>query len=246
LSMIKYNPDMAGNVHSIETGGMADGPGIRYVVFFSGCPLRCKYCHNPDTWDLGAGGQMTVGAIISDAQKYESYRRFSGGGLTISGGEPLMQSAFALELLRAARAHNIHTALDTSGFGASEHLDDILDNTDLLILDIKSINPNVFQKLTGAKIDKTLQMLDLARKKNKATWIRHVLVPGYTDNPDDIHAMANHLRDYPNIEKIQILPFHKLGEHKWESLGFDYELYDTQPPTQESIDFARNILAVQK
>ncbi|MCL2234878.1 MAG: pyruvate formate-lyase-activating protein [Defluviitaleaceae bacterium] len=233
---------MQGFVHSIETGGMTDGPGIRYVVFLSGCPLRCLYCHNPDTWNMGSGEPTTVSELIKDVKKYKNFHKVSGGGLTISGGEPLLQSKFLLELLKAAKAEGIHTALDTSGYAKPEIVAEILDYTDLILLDIKSINPKIYSDLTGVEISPTLNTLEQARKKGVDVWIRYVLVPGITDNTEDIQALADHLRPYPNIKRIQVLPFHKMGEHKWEALGLGYKLHQTQPPTEKSLQSTRKTL----
>lgn len=238
-----FDKTAQGYIHSIETGGMVDGPGIRYVVFFSGCPLRCKYCHNPDTWKMKSGKLKTVEEIIKDALKYKNYLRFSGGGMTITGGEPFMQPKFMAELLKAARANGIHTAVDTSGYAAHSTVSEALDYTDLLLLDIKSINPDTFQNVAGVPIHRTLDLLEAANHKRIPVWIRFVLVPGLTDNVEDMKKMADFLRPYRNIEKIEVLPFHKMGEYKWEELGMDYELHDTPSPTAEQLDLAKSILA---
>ncbi|MCL2569485.1 MAG: pyruvate formate-lyase-activating protein [Oscillospiraceae bacterium] len=241
---ILYDKDISGYVHSVETAGMVDGPGIRYVVFFSGCNLRCKYCHNPDTWKLRDGRLVTVGELIRDIKKYRSYLHFSGGGVTITGGEPLLQWDFLLELLKACRSLGIHTALDTAGYTPADVARETLPYTDLLMLDIKSINPAVYQDLTGGRLGPTLEVLRIAREIGLPVWIRYVLVPGLTDDEEDIQALAAYLRDFPNVEKIEVLPFHKLGEYKWAELGLTYELADVQPPTQAAVDRAREILSI--
>jgi len=231
-----------GYIHSVETAGMVDGPGIRYVIFFAGCNLRCKYCHNPDTWKLKDGQLTTVQELLRDIKKYRSYLHFSGGGVTITGGEPFVQREFLVELLRACKDAGLHTALDTSGYAPKGAAERALAYTDLLLLDIKSINPAVYRDLTGVRLEPTLEMLRLAREKDIPVWLRFVLVPGLTDDADDLRALAAFLKEYPNIEKVEVLPFHKLGEYKWAELGLTYELADVQPPTQESLEQAKRIL----
>ena len=240
--MIVYNSMQQGYVHSVETGGMVDGPGIRYVVFLSGCSLRCKYCHNPDTWKRNDGRLMTVNEVIRDIKKYRSYLKFSGGGVTITGGEPFVQPDFLVELLAACRAYGLHTALDTSGHGTGYLVESALQYTDLLLLDIKSINPEVYKNLTGVSIERTLEMLWLSNSLNIPTWVRYVLVPGYTDDFDDIKKLADFLRPFTNVKKIEVLPFHKLGEHKWENMDTPYELADVEPPGREVLKKAKAIL----
>ena len=242
--MTPYNSKQQGYVHSVETGGMVDGPGVRYVVFFSGCSLRCKYCHNPDTWKLQNGHLVTVGDIIRDIRKYQSYLKFSGGGVTITGGEPFTQPEFLIEMLAACKHYGLHTALDTSGFAPRKAAEEALHHTDLLMLDIKSFNPAVYKELTGVPLDKTLEVLRLAEYLEIPIWVRFVLVPGYTDNMIDIRKMADFLESFVNVVKIEVLPFHKLGEHKWENLGIPYELADVQPPSQKVLEQARAILEV--
>ena len=241
-----YDNKQQGYVHSVETGGMVDGPGIRYVVFFAGCSLRCKYCHNPDTWNLKSGQLVTVEDVVRDIKKYLSYLKYSGGGVTITGGEPFVQPGFLVQLLAACKAAGLHTVLDTSGNGAPEVALRALQNTDLLILDIKSINPQVFKDLTKGELDKTLEVLEISKALKVPVWIRYVLVPGYTDDINDIQNLANYLKHYDNIEKIEVLPFHKMGEYKWKNLNLPYELKDVQPPDSESLKKAKKILGITK
>ena len=233
-----------GYVHSMYAGGMVDGPGIRYVVFLAGCPLRCKYCHNPDTWNEKNGTLKTVEEVVSEILKYKKYYTFSKGGVSVSGGEPLHQPDFVAALLAACKTHNLHTVLDTSGFAGIEDAEKALAHTDLLLLDIKSINPEVFKKLCGVELDKTLEVLRLSRRLKIQTRIRFVLVPGYTDNINDIQKMAEYLRDFDNIEKVDVLPFHKTGEYKWKNLGLHYELTETQPPSPELLQEVQRILTL--
>ena len=235
--------DTFGAVHSIYIGGMVDGPGIRTVVFLAGCSLRCKYCHNPDTWHRIRGNKKTVQEIIDEVKKYSSYYKFSGGGITVSGGEPADQPFFLRELLRTCRSEGIHTTLDTSGFPTEGDAEDILPYVDLLMLDFKAFDPETYKKITGITRDRMINTLSVAEAQNVPTWIRYVLVPGLTDDYFDLHKTAAFLKLYGCIRKVDILPFHKHGEHKWKELGLDYELHDTQPPTPEQVAEAQGIFA---
>lgn len=232
---------MMGKIHSIETCGTVDGPGIRYVLFTQGCPLRCQYCHNPDSWKVGEGEEMSVDSIIQDVVKYKSYMQFSGGGITVSGGEPLLQPDFVGELFKACHENDIHTCLDTSGYIKLDKADPVLDYTDLVLLDIKSYNPLVFKDVTGVEIDNTLAFAKHLADRNIPVWIRYVLVPNLTDDPEDIEALAKYLTTLKNIERIDILPFHKMGEYKWEQLGYNYQLTDTPSPEAEDVKLAKDI-----
>ena len=240
--MALYNSNRQGYIHAVETGGMVDGPGIRYVVFLAGCSLTCKYCHNPDTWKRNDGRLMTVGELIRDIKKYKSYLKFSGGGVTVTGGEPFVQPEFLTELLYACKENNMHTVLDTSGNTSGHIAENALKHTDLLLLDIKSGNPEVYKKVTGGQIERVLEVLRISDKLNTPTWVRYVLVPGYTDNFDDIRNLADYLQKFSNIEKIEVLPFHKLGEHKWEKMDIPYELTDVEPPGKDVLAKAKAIL----
>ena len=240
--MTNYNGKEAGFIHSIETAGMVDGPGIRFVVFFQGCSLRCKYCHNPDTWKIGDGKKITVDQLLDEALKYRSYMKFSGGGITITGGEPFVQPRFLIELLKGARSKNIHTTIDTSGFTNPDTAREALKYTNLLILDLKSFNPQTYKELTGVPLQNTLYTLEIASEMDVPAWIRFVLVDGITDDFSDMQKMADYLRKFNNIEQIEVLPFHKMGEYKWEQLGIVYELADTQPPDSETLKKAQEIL----
>lgn len=233
---------MMGKVHSIETCGTVDGPGIRYVLFTQGCPLRCQYCHNPDSWKIGDGKEMSVDTILEDVIKYKPYMKFSNGGITVSGGEPLLQADFVGELFKKCKENDIHTCLDTSGYIKLDKADPVLDYTDLVLLDIKSYNPLVFKDVTGVPIDTTLAFAEHLSKRNIPVWIRYVLVPGLTDDPKDIEALAKYLTTLTNVERIDILPFHKMGEFKWEQLGYDYQLTDTPSPKVEDVRMAQDIL----
>ncbi|MCL2286542.1 MAG: pyruvate formate-lyase-activating protein [Firmicutes bacterium] len=230
-----------GYVHSIYNGGMVDGPGIRSVVFLSGCPLRCKYCHNPDSWEKTSGKLMTVDEVVEEVLKYRTFYKVSGGGITISGGEPFLQAQFLTEILKACKLHGINTAIDTSGYASLGSAKKAFKYTDLLLLDIKGYYPENYKSITGVAIDKTLAMLELAKELNLPTWIRYVLVPGLTDNKDELKDLADFLRSFDNIENIDVLPFHKEGEYKWHSRSLPYELADTPPPTRELLAEVKKI-----
>ena len=229
-------------IHSVETAGMVDGPGIRYIIFMQGCSLRCKYCHNPDTWKLTGGKEMTVSEVLADAKKYRSYLRFSGGGATITGGEPFVQAEFLIALLKELKTHGIHTALDTSGYTDAATARRALQHTDLMLLDIKSIDPATYRDMTGVQIEPSLQTLEIAREMGVPVWIRFVLVPGLTDNFEHLADMRKYLDGFDNIEKIEVMPFHKMGEYKWADLGIRYQLADTPEPARSVLEAARELL----
>ena len=225
-----------GRIHSVETCGTVDGPGIRYVIFTQGCLLRCQYCHNPDTRDPQGGKEVTVEELIADIEKYTTYMTHSGGGVTLSGGEPLLQPEFAREIFRRCQELGIHTALDTSGFPDFERSIPVLDYTNLVLLDIKSFDPDTYHRVTGVFVDPTLRFARHLSEINKPTWIRFVLVPGLTDGVENVAGLANFVSTLKNVEKVEILPFHKMGEYKWEKMGYPYSLKDTPPPTEKEID----------
>lgn len=230
-----------GKIHSIETCGTVDGPGIRFVTFLQGCPLRCQYCHNPDTWDAKKGIEYTPEALVNEIIKYKSYMKFSGGGTTFTGGEPLLQAEFVKESFALCKKNDISTALDTSGFIFNDKVKEVLEYTDIVLLDIKNFDSNVYKAVTGVALDNTLKFLDYIREKNIKTWVRYVLVPGLTDNVESITKLANHLKEYPNVSRIELLPFHKMGEYKWEELGYTYALKDTKEPSLDLINQVKSI-----
>lgn len=241
--MLDYDFAKTGYVHSTYSGGMVDGPGIRFVVFFAGCTLRCKYCHNPDTWAANHGIRLSVKEVIDEVLKYKSYYKRSGGGVTFTGGEPMEQPGFLAELLKACRANGVNTAIDTAGNAALSTAERILPLTDLLLLDIKSGNADTYLKVTGKRIERTLETLETAKKLNTRTWIRFVLVPGLTDNENELNELAELLKHYDNIEKIEVLPFHKEGEFKWDKLVIPYELGHVMPPSYEEVIRVQKLLA---
>lgn len=220
-----------------------DGPGVRYVVFAQGCPLRCVYCHNPDTWSAdGRADLMSVDEIVSDAVKYRSYFKFSGGGVTLTGGEPLMQKEFAADLFVRCKEEGLHTALDTSGFAPIDAtIERLLAHTDLVLLDIKSINPDTFRRVAGIPIDQTLKFARYLSDNGILAWIRFVLVPGLTDDKDELHQLATYLTTLNNVEAVGILPFHQMGAYKWDDLHLDYKLKTTPEPTAEHTEQVRDI-----
>ncbi|MEG2246145.1 MAG: pyruvate formate-lyase-activating protein [Peptostreptococcaceae bacterium] len=232
-----------GRVHSIETFGTVDGPGIRFILFMQGCPLRCKYCHNRDTWDVNGGKEYTVDEIITEINKYSSYMKFSGGGLTVSGGEATLQPEFLKELFKKAKENNIHTCLDTSGFVNIDTIDPVLDYTDLVLLDLKHMVPDKCKDLVGVSIEKTLELAKHLSDRNIPVWIRHVLVPGITDSKENLELMGEFINTLKNVDRVELLPYHTLGVHKWENLGYDYELKDVPDATKEDVEKASEVLA---
>ncbi len=236
-----------GRIHSIETFGTVDGPGIRFVIFVQGCPMRCLYCHNPDSWYRRGGQEMSVEELLTQIRKYKNYYK-KDGGVTVSGGEPLAQIDFVIELFEALKKENIHTCLDTSGVlfrndpEILAQFDKLLAVTDLVMLDIKHIDPQCHKELTGHT---NANILDFARyldKKNIPVWIRHVLVPTITAEEQYLIKLKEFLNTLNNVEKIEVLPYHTLGVHKYEKLGLEYKLQGINSPTQEQIDLANKIL----
>lgn len=226
--------DFIGLIHSIETFGVLDGPGIRYVIFMQGCPLKCIYCHNPDSRTINTGTPKKVDQIIKDVLKYKSF--IKNGGITISGGEPLLQSEFCAALCDAAHKEGISVAIDTSGGIPLKICKNAIDKCDLLLLDIKSLDPAVYKNITGGHhIGKPVKMLKYCEEISKKVWIRHVIVPNINLRHNLLNELADFLAGFKCVEKIDILPFHKMGEQKWKSLGMDYTLYDTPEPTNEEI-----------
>lgn len=222
-----------GRIHSLESFGTVDGPGIRFVIFMQGCPLRCQFCHNPDTWEVHRGTEYTPQQLVEEIVKYKSYMDFSGGGVTFTGGEPLLQAEFILEVCRLLKPYHISVAIDTSGFIWNDFVKEVLEYTDIVLLDIKNYDPLVYQKVTGVSLSPTLKLLDYLKEKSITTWIRYVLVPQLTDNLDSVRRLSEHLDHYPNVARIELLGFHKMGEFKWKELGLEYKLSDTPEPSRE-------------
>lgn len=229
---------ITGRIHSIETCGTVDGPGLRVVMFTQGCPLRCLYCHNPDCREISGGTEVTADEIVAEIQKYRSYIR-PPGGVTISGGEPLMQPAFVQEILRQCKALGIHTALDTSGYCPLAIAHPVLEFVDLVLLDIKSFDPSIYTQVTSVSLQPTLDFAQYLSDCRKPAWIRFVVVPGLTDSLDNVSGLAQFVARLKNVERIEIIPFHKMGEYKWQQLGYDYQLSSTPTPTPECIQAIR-------
>ena len=237
---------MNGKIHSIETFGTVDGPGIRFVVFMQGCSLKCKYCHNRDTWSFSSGKLVSLQELVKEILKYKSYMDSSGGGVTISGGEPLLQSDFICALFRELKKYNIHTAIDTAGsLPLSYEIKELLKYTDLVLLDIKHINNEKCINLTGAPNKHTLEFAKYLSNLNIPVWIRQVLVPGYTDDKYDLLELKKFLNSLNNVEKVEILPYHNLGKFKWSELGDVYELDNVEPATQEDVDKVKLLLEIE-
>jgi len=232
---------LAGNIHSFESFGTVDGPGVRFVIFAQGCPLRCLYCHNPDTWKIGnAPIQISSEALLAEVLKYKSYIQ-KRGGVTFSGGEPLLQARFVGDFFRLCREENIHTALDTSGYLLNEDVKKMLDYTDLVLLDIKTINAALHQPLTGISHEKPLQFLNYLQEINKPTWIRHVVVPTLTNSAEDLTALAQFLKPYTIIERVELLPYHAIGSFKYEELGEKYPLAGVESLDKKELEKAKEI-----
>ncbi|KKA46198.1 MULTISPECIES: pyruvate formate lyase 1-activating protein [Salinivibrio] len=234
-----------GRIHSFESCGTVDGPGIRFIVFMQGCLMRCKYCHNRDTWDTHGGKEVTVDEIMKDVRAYRHFITASGGGVTASGGEAMLQPEFVRDFFQAANAEGIHTCLDTNGY-IRKHtpvIDEVLDATDLVMLDLKQLNDEVHEDLVGVSNRRTLDFAKYLHKIGQKTWIRYVVVPGYTDDDDSAHRLGQFIQDMDNIEKVELLPYHQLGAHKWEALGHEYELQDVSPPSKEVMDSVKAIIA---
>lgn len=229
-----------GYIHSIETFGAVDGPGIRFVVFMQGCAMRCQYCHNPDTWTRTGGTPMKASRLIERALRCQSYWG-KEGGITVSGGEALLQIDFVIELFEQAKAHGIHTCLDTAGqpFEMNEEylktFDRLLQVTDLILLDLKHIDEAAHKKLTGRGNQNILQLFHYLNQKRKPVWVRHVLVPTVTDDVRSLRRMKAFLRQFDNIERVDILPYHDMAVYKWENLGLAYPLLDIRPPSDKQV-----------
>jgi len=226
-----------GYVHSVETFGSVDGPGMRYVVFLSGCPLHCSYCHNPDTQNRRIGQQLTAKEVVADALRYRNFIR--KGGITISGGEPLMQPAFVEAIFVEAKKAGIHTVLDTSGFLGAKASDRLLEYTDLVLLDIKSWTPETYKHVTGVSREPTLTFARRLNWMGKPVWLRFVLVPGLTDKSNNIRGVAAFAAELGNVERVEILPFHQYGRSKYAELGLAYQLADTPTATSDDVERAK-------
>ena len=225
-----------GFLHSFTTGSTVDGPGVRVVAWTAGCQFRCLYCHNPDTWNMMNGMPVTIERAIEALSKYRHGLKIMSGGFTLSGGEPLMQDRFAVRIFAAAKAMGIHTALDTNGYLGERLSDDELDNIDVVLLDIKTWNPESHRNLTGKDVGPILEFARRLASLKRPIWLRYVLVPGLTDDPADINHIANFASDLGNVARVDVLPFHQMGRYKWKKLGIEYKLEETLPPTPALVD----------
>jgi len=224
-----------GFLHSFTTGSAVDGPGMRLVAWTAGCQFRCLYCHNPDTWNMMNGIAVPIERAIAEISKYRYGLQIMSGGLTLSGGEPLMQDRFVARLLTAVKTMGIHTALDTNGYLGERLSDEELELIDVVLLDIKSWDPARHQHLTGKEIGPTLNFARRLAERKRPIWLRYVLVPGLTDDDLDIRQVAQFAARLGNVERVDVLPFHQMGRHKWEKLGINYTLNEVRPPTPELI-----------
>lgn len=235
---------MTGKIHSFETFGTVDGPGTRFVIFFQGCPLRCKYCHNPDTWEYEGAKEYTVEEVVSEILKYKKY--YSKGGVTATGGEPLVQIDFLIKLFRELKKHGLHTAVDTNGFLYDKNNEnkflELLEVTDLFLLDLKHINDTKHIDLTGQSNNTVLEFAKFLSKNNKETWVRHVVVPGYTTQKEDLYELKSFIDTLKNVSNVEILPYHTLGVNKYEKLGIDYPFKDVFPPDENVVKNIKDLL----
>ena len=238
-----------GRVNSLESFGSADGPGVRFVVFLKGCPMRCRYCHNPETWNSEGADEYDVDTLVNTAMRYKSYWG-KNGGVTVSGGEPLLQLEFVTEFFKGLKEKGVHTAIDTSGqpfCDAKEYLekfDKLLEVCDLVILDLKEFEPDAHKELTGFGNENILKMAEYLSDKGKKMWIRHVLVPGITDGKESLEKLGKFIKMLKGVERTELLPYHTLGVFKWEQLGIEYSLKDVKPPTEDEINTAKKYLMI--
>ena len=227
------------SIHSWELVTAVDGPGTRLTVFFNGCPLRCLYCHNPDTFEMRNGRDVSIEEIIGKIKRYRRIFKASGGGITLTGGEVLMQPAFAQRVLEAAKDMGVHTCIDTSGFLGKNASDDFLSSVDLVLLDVKSGDPDTYKRTTGRELQPTIDFGDRLAARGIEVWARFVLVPGLTDDPKNVEKVADIVLRWPNVSRVEVLPFHQMGIDKWDALGYTYELRDTPAPSSELVERVR-------
>ena len=233
---------MIGRIHSIESMGLVDGPGIRYVVFMQGCHIRCVYCHNPDTWSLSGGTPIMAAELIKKIVRFKPYFKRSGGGVTFSGGEPLLQPDFLIEILTLCKKEGIHTAVDTAGVGLGKY-DEILKLTDLVLLDVKHTREEDYKKITGFGMDSFHEFAAALKRAGKTdVWIRAVIIPGINDYPDYVRDLWEFAKKLPRVKKFELLPYHTLGVNKYSRLGIEYPLKDTQPMDRRHVQKWQDVL----
>lgn len=224
---------MKGRIHSVETYATVDGPGIRFIVFFQGCPLQCKYCHNRDTWDFQGGQLIETDELIKEFERYLPFYLNSDGGLTASGGEPTLQPKFLNELFCKVKTLKANTAINTTGYVNLDTVEIFIDNTDLVLLDLKVMDKKRHRELTGVDNEPIFKFARCLSAIEKPVWIRHVIIPGYTDDKEDIESMVDFLQTLSNVERVELLPYHSFGESKWTQLGCQYPLKGVKPPDRE-------------
>jgi pyruvate formate lyase activating enzyme len=234
-----------GFLHSFTTGSTVDGPGVRVVAWTAGCMWRCLYCHNPDTWTMSNGMPITVARATEELRKYRQGLKVMSGGFTLSGGDPLMQHRFAVKLFTAARGMGIHTALDTNGYYGDRLGDDELEVISLVLLDIKNWDPERHRHLTGMDVGPTLDFARRLAARKRPVWLRYVLVPGLSDDPEDIAQIARFTAGLGNVERVDVLPFHQMGRYKWKQLGLKYTLDDVEPPSSDLIERTLSIFRAE-
>jgi len=234
-----------GFLHSFTTGSAVDGPGIRIVAWTSGCQFKCLYCHNPDTWKIRNGIPVTIEKAADTLEKYSAGLKIMGGGLTISGGEPLMQDRFTVNLFEAAKKMGIHTALDTNGSLGSRLTDSDMEKIDMVLLDIKAWYPENHRRITGYDITPVIEFAKRLADLKKRVWIRYVMVPGYSDNPEEVKLIARFVSNLINVERVDVLPFHQMGRFKWKELNLPYSLEDVKPPATEQVNHILSIFRAE-
>ena len=231
-------------IHSFESFGTVDGPGIRYVIFLQGCHLKCKYCHNRDTWDINGGYYSSLDEILNNIENYKNYI-MPNGGVTVTGGEPLLQVHFLIELFKKLKEKNIHTCIDTSGMvDITEDIKTLLNYTDLVLLDIKHIDPIKCKDLVGVSNERELKFAEYLSQNNIDMWIRQVLIPGYTDDENDLKKLKSFIDKLNSVKKVELLPYHNMGEYKWKKLGLNYDFKDVKVPTAEEVKKSKQILGI--
>ena len=235
-SQLKDEEGAFGYCHSYETSSRYDGPGLRAVLFVSGCLLRCSYCHNPDTWHLKDGSYMSIQQVLGRLGDFAPSLVSLGGGLTISGGEPMVQLAFTRRIFQGAKAMGLHTAIETSGFLGARADESYLKAIDLVLLDVKSSNPDTYRRVTGRDLTPTLRFAERLASLSKPVWVRFTLVPGATDDPANVEGIAKFVAPMKNVEWVEVQPFHKMGEFKWKAMNMEYKLANTEPPTRDLVN----------
>jgi pyruvate formate lyase activating enzyme len=232
-----------GRIHSTESFGTVDGPGIRFIAFMQGCLMRCQYCHNRDTWDLDGGKTVSVDDLMAQVMDYRPFLEASGGGVTASGGEAILQAEFVNEFFKACKSQHIHTCLDTNGFVRKYEpiIDELLDNTDLVLLDLKQMDDAKHIALTKVSNQRTLAFAQYLAARGKRTWIRYVVIEGFTDDIASAIPLAEFIKPMANVEKIELLPYHELGAHKWQAFGESYSLAHISPPTTQTMEAIKQV-----